>query len=105
MTTLKQELDLVDRVAQSIKAEIIQSMLPKVGDSIYIPTQWFLERGEDSNIIIHLPDSLKSLNLDFLLSLQSLHDISEYWDKSGLTEQGRIKLSLMKGAITEGKYV
>lgn len=38
-----------------------------------------------------LPDELKELGQKFLVSLQTLHDIEEYWDINGLSVSGHLK--------------
>lgn len=41
-------------------------------------------------VFYHLPQQLKELGVEFLASVQCLHDFIERWDVNGLNEQGKV---------------
>ncbi len=45
---------------------------------------------------LYLPHYLKDLTKEFLTEIQDLHDSSTNWNKSGLSERGRIALEKIK---------
>lgn len=60
----------------------------------YIPDDKYTTLIEGKNVISKLvynliPQNISMLGIDFLLSIQSLHDESDNWDKNGLTEKGK----------------
>jgi hypothetical protein len=51
-----------------------------------------------------LPDNLKALGQSFLQSVQFLHDSSDFWDNTGLTDVGQIRVKLICDTILSGSY-
>lgn len=56
-----------------------------------------LPAGESSSvrndvIFNQLPEWMKELGQDFLVKCQRLHDLSTYWDESGLSPEGKSQL-------------
>lgn len=43
----------------------------------------------DDNLFYALPQEIQDLGQLFLARLQFLHDLDEYWDSEGLTEEGK----------------
>ena len=50
----------------------------------------------DGNIFKQLPLELQSLGKKFLSKVQMLHDMSNNWDKDGLTEEGLVVVAKIK---------
>jgi hypothetical protein len=47
-----------------------------------------------------IPESLHIFPSVYLIKIQSLHDVEQYWDYSGLTVQGKVKVRDIKHYIT-----
>ena len=52
-----------------------------------------------------LPKEIKKLGVMFLSHVQFLHDDKEYWNKTGLTPKGIVKLNIIKENIKNKIYI
>ena len=50
------------------------------------------------------PDWMIKMKLDFLVSLQNLHDDNLYWDKNGLTQEGFEYVKEIKNKLVNNLY-
>ena len=50
------------------------------------------------------PDWMIKMKLDFLVSLQNLHDDNLYWDKNGLTQEGFEYVKEIKNKLAKNLY-
>lgn len=61
-----------------------------IGRRVSLSCSVQLERigGDVNHVFHHLPDWMKNLGLNFLLSIQWLHDGYTFWTETGLSEAG-----------------
>ena len=53
---------------------------------------------------VKIPKVFEGLSMNFLITLQRLHDESDYWTKKGLSKEGEGEVETVKGLISGGFY-
>lgn len=58
---------------------------------------------QDKKLDTLLKDKYKGVNIEFWMTLQSLHDQSLNWESGGLSEMGEVELNRIKSDIEKGE--